>query len=203
MRKNGRFLVIGLLLLCASVSNAATGLPPLMVPGPQGQAGSTIVQAFILYLDKNGDGTYDYMMIATCNGRVAGYDWSSSSGQELQDHEWRIPAGGAFKAELTSQVCGASIYSWTLSFVDGAANKVACTISGDCTGQISGTCELLPPTKNEESNIWEKISGSATTKQATTPWHQDATAMPESPNTSSDSQAGAATEPPAAKPNVE
>ena len=206
MRKNPLFLTIGLLLLGYSVGAAATGLQPLMILGPKGPAGSTLVQAFSLHVDRNGDGAFDYFMIAHCNGHITGNDWSGSVGQETVGQGWAVPVGGSFRAELTSQQCESGIYSWNLAFVDDATKQVTCSISGDCGGQISSTCELLKmlpqTTDDQQATPWGKIFGSPEISwQQVVPWPQDAVM----PSDSSTNQRGGSAEQPAAtaKPNVE
>ncbi len=209
MRKATWFLAVGLFLSCYSVSRAELGLPPTIIFGPFCEAGSKIQRTFNMYVDRDGNGVYDYIMLANGDGTISGHNWNPSVGQGSQDHEWTVPVGGPFRAELASQQCQSGSYSWDLAFVDVGTNITACTISGDCTGQITSTCELLsmlpPTTGGRQSTVWERmLQGSTTAQQQVVPWRHESftTVITVGSLPATSNQTGVAT-PQLARPNVE
>ncbi len=58
---------------------AATALPPLLVNGPACPKGSARTNKWIVFEDRDGNGSYDFVIAGDCDGTVRGREWRVSS----------------------------------------------------------------------------------------------------------------------------
>ncbi|MBK8912568.1 MAG: hypothetical protein IPM61_14715 [Chlorobi bacterium] len=167
MLKAKSFVVAAIIALAVGIPNtvfaALKPLAPLMVLGPECPPSSKLKNGFMLFIDSNGDGNYDYVVNGTCDGRVRGAVWDGSVSAP-PDREWGIPGSGPFRAEVTSSQCSNERYSWELSFINTITGESSCSISSDCSGVISSTCETpsMIDSQNNDGSILHYFFNSST-----------------------------------------
>jgi hypothetical protein len=62
-------------LFIATALVAATALPPLLVNGSACPKGSARTNKWLVFEDRDGNGTYDFVIAGDCDGTVRGREW--------------------------------------------------------------------------------------------------------------------------------
>jgi hypothetical protein len=148
-----KLLIAAFILFAASASVWAKAMPPLLVVGPECGAGSARANRWVMFEDRNGDGTYDFVLRGDCDGNVSGRPWEGN----VQADPWmpstedvligHLPVGvtGVTHDDISMHEESSGLYSWTIVERVPTGTEV-CRIQRNAAMVLSCTC---PPDDGE------------------------------------------------------
>lgn len=131
------------------IALAATAAPPVLITGTC-PPGSIRLTKWIMFEDLNGDGNYDWVVAADCDGSVRGRAWRTMADPfdpTIDDIPiGQLPVGVAsVNPDLHYDQLPSGLYSWTVTERLPSGAEV-CSYTRTMTMQLTSTCP--PPEKD-------------------------------------------------------